>query len=64
MDQNVSRGPIERTGGQLVLAAGRTPHAISIGVVGYQVGADNTREWLGEQVTETLAALELKATII
>jgi hypothetical protein len=64
MDQNVSRATIERTGGQLVLAAGRTTTFISIGVVGYEVGADNTREWLGDRVTETLATLELKATII
>jgi hypothetical protein len=64
MDQKVSRATIERTGGQLVLAAGRTTTFISIGVVGYEVGADNTREWLGDRVTETLATLELKATII
>ena len=64
VDQNVSRNAVERAGGQLVLAAGRVVNTISIGVVGYQVGAPNTREWLGEQVRQALAEFELKATII
>ena len=64
VDQNVTRSGIERTGGQLVLAAGRIAGTMSIGVVGYQVGAANSREWLADQVVETLAEFGLKGAII
>lgn len=63
VDQNVTRGTIERAGGQLVVAAGRVAGKTSIGVVGYEVGATNTREWLADQVVRTLADLELKGTM-
>ncbi|BBY29756.1 hypothetical protein [Mycolicibacterium sediminis] len=64
VDQNVSRDAVERAGGQLVLAAGRVLGTVSIGVVGYQVGAANTREWLADRVCRTLGELSLEATII
>lgn len=63
-DQCVSRAALERNGGQLVLAAGRVVDTVSIGVIGYEVGAPNTREWLGECVNRTLAEFDLKATLI
>jgi hypothetical protein len=37
---------------------------MSIGVVGYQVGAENSREWLSDQVIQTLAYFDLKGVII
>jgi hypothetical protein len=64
IDQKVTRHALERAGGQLVVAAGRVCGAESIGVVGYQVGAPNTREWLSDQVSAALAEFDLKATII
>lgn len=63
-DQNVTREAIERSGGQLVLAAGRVAGTMSIGVIGYQVGAANSREWLADQVVETLGQFGLKGAII
>jgi hypothetical protein len=64
LDQNVTRTAVERAGGQLVLAAGRVVGTMSIGVVGYQVGAENSREWLSDQVIQTLAYFDLKGVII
>jgi len=63
-EQNVTHGFLERAGGHLVLAAGRVVDTVSIGVVGYQVGAVNSREWLAEHVIQTLTDFELKGTII
>jgi hypothetical protein len=64
IDQNVTRSALERAGGQLAVAAGRVVGTVSIGVVGYQVGAANSREWLAEKVIQTLTDFELKGTII
>ncbi len=64
VDQGVTRAALERAGGQLVLAAGRVGANVSIGVVGYQVDAPNTREWLGDNVIRALTDLGLKGTII
>lgn len=64
VDQGVTRPAVERAGGQLVVAAGRVKGSVSIGVIGYEVGAANTREWLADKVVRTLADLDLKATII
>jgi hypothetical protein len=46
------------------VAAGRIAGTVSIGVIGYQVGAENTREWLGDVVVRALADFGLKGTII
>lgn len=63
-DQNVSRSSLERSGGHLAVAAGRVGGRLSIGVVGYQVAAPNTREWLAEHVVAALDDFDVKATII
>lgn len=63
-DQNVWRNALERVGGQLVVVAGEVVGTVSIGVVGYEVGAANTREWLADQLVATLDDFDLKATII
>jgi hypothetical protein len=60
----VTRSALERAGGQLVLAAGRIGGNVSIGVVGYELGAENTREWLADKVVRTLTDFGLKGTII
>ncbi|MBJ7338427.1 hypothetical protein [Mycolicibacterium sp.] len=64
VDQGVTRSALERAGGQLVVAAGRVDGNVSIGVVGYEVGAENTREWLADKLVRTLADFGLKGTII
>lgn len=64
VDQGVTRKAVERGGGQLVVAAGRVGGSISIGVVGYEVGARNSREWLADKVVRTLADFDLKGSII
>jgi hypothetical protein len=64
VDQGVTRSALERAGGQLVLAAGRIGGSVSIGVVGYELGAENTREWLADKVVRTLTDFGLKGTII
>ena len=64
VDQGVTRTALERAGGQLVLAAGRIGGSVSIGVVGYEVEAENTREWLAEKVVRTLADFGLKGVIV
>ena len=64
VDQNVTRSALERARGQLVLAAGRVVGTVSIGVVGYQLGAVNSREWLAEHVIQTLTDFDLKGTVI
>ena len=64
VDQDVTRSAVELAGGQLVVAAGRIGGSVSIGVVGYQVGAENTREWLADEVIRNLAEFGIKGTII
>lgn len=64
IDQGVTRHALERAGGQLVVAAGRVAGNMSIGVVGYEVGAENTREWLADKLVRTLTDFGLKGTII
>lgn len=55
VDQNVTRRDIESMGGQLVLVSARVNGKISIGVVAYQLDAENSKTRLRE-----LAALTLK----
>lgn len=55
VDQNVTRRDIESMGGQLVLVSARVNGKISIGIVAYQLDAQNSKTRLRE-----LAALTLK----
>lgn len=55
VDQNVTRRDIESMGGQLVLVSARVNGKTSIGVVAYQLDAENSKTRLRE-----LAALTLK----
>ncbi|MUL46951.1 hypothetical protein FZI85_03250 [Mycobacterium sp. CBMA293] len=54
VEQNVKKSDIERPGGLLVVASGRYNGRVNLGVVGYQVGAENTRAVLRERIKETL----------
>ncbi|MEU0496352.1 hypothetical protein [Mycobacterium sp. NPDC006124] len=64
VDQGVTRAALERAGGQLVVAAGRIAGNVSVNVVGYEVGAANTREWLADHVGRVLTDFGLKGTVI
>lgn len=64
VDQGVTRAALEHAGGQLVVAAGRVAGHVSLNVVGYEVGAENTRDWLADKAVRTLSDFGLKGTII
>ena len=64
VDQNVHRADVERSGGQLVLVAGRIGGRISIGIIGYQNGAENSKTRLRELATDVLADFDLSGEII
>jgi hypothetical protein len=59
VDQNVRRADIERAGGQLVVVAGRIGGKMSIGIVAYQPGGENSKEHLRELAARTLAEFDL-----
>ncbi|MGB8408085.1 MAG: hypothetical protein WCE30_28870 [Mycobacterium sp.] len=64
VDQGVKRVDIERAGGQLVLVAARAVGRVSIGIVAYQCGAENTPGWLRTLTADSLDEFGLKAQII
>jgi hypothetical protein len=63
VDQNVRRADIERAGGQLVVVAGRIGDKISIGIVSYQPGEENSKPRLRELAAHTLAEFGLTGEI-
>lgn len=64
IDQNVIERDIIRTGGHLVLVSGRLGAKVTISVVGYQPGAENTKAWLRTLATEVLGEFDLTGTVI
>ncbi|MDR3662111.1 MAG: hypothetical protein P4L86_17315 [Mycobacterium sp.] len=54
VEQRVKKSDIERPGGLLVVASGRYNGKVNLGIVGYEVGAENTRAVLRELVKQTL----------
>lgn len=64
VDQNVRLRDIERSGGQLVLVAGRVARTMTIGVAGYQAGTSNTKQRLRVMATEVLAEFGLTGEIL
>ena len=64
VDQNVRAGDIIGGGGQLVVVAGRTGATVSIGVVGYAPGRDNTRAGLAAAAAGALAEFELTGEFV
>lgn len=63
VDQNVRRDDIERAGGQLVAVAGRLNGKISISLVAYQVGQENSKSRLRELAAQTLAEFNLTGVL-
>ncbi|ORV42595.1 hypothetical protein [Mycobacterium conspicuum] len=63
VDQNVTRGYIERAGGQLVVVGGRLNGKMSMSVVGYRPGGSNTKQDLRELVARTLAEFGVSAKV-
>jgi hypothetical protein len=64
VDQNLTRGEIERAGGQLVVASTRLGQTISLGIVSYQPGGANTKAHLRDVTARTLAEFDLQADIL
>ncbi|WP_231992205.1 hypothetical protein [Mycobacterium sp. ACS4331] len=64
IDQNVIERDIVAAGGHLVLVSGRLGGKVSISVVGYQPGAQNTKAWLTDLVHQTLAEYDLTGQMI
>ncbi len=64
VDQGVRRSVIERAGGQLVVVAGRINGKISICVVGYQCGAENTKNRLRELARQAVEEFGLSAEVL
>lgn len=63
VDQNVTRRDIELMGGQLVLVSARIDGKISIGIVAYQVDAENSKTRLRELAAQTLQDFGLAGVI-
>jgi hypothetical protein len=63
VDQNVRRADIERAGGQLVAVAGRIGGKVTMGIIGYQAGEENSKSRLRELAARTLAEFDLTGEI-
>ena len=63
-DQHVTRRVLEDRQGVLTLVCGRLDGKVSMTVVGYQPGGENTKERLRERVAASLAELGLTAVIV
>ncbi len=63
VDRHVTRQYLERRGGLLTVLAGRIGGKISITVVGYQPGIQNSKPQLRELAAKTLAEFELTGVI-
>lgn len=57
VEQNVTKRDIEQPGGLLVVSSMRHNGKLTIGIVGYQVGAENTKAVVREHVQQTLDEL-------
>jgi hypothetical protein len=64
VDQNVMRADIEKAGGQLVVVAGRINGKMTISVVAYEVGEENSKSRLRELTARTLAEFGLTGEIV
>lgn len=64
VDQGLTRGQLDKAGGQLVVAAVRLGSSISIGIVCYQPGGTNTKRHLRDLTALTLAEFDLYGEIV
>jgi hypothetical protein len=63
VDQNVTRKYIESMNGQLVVVGGRLAGKMTISVVAYQRGGNNTKPHLRELVANTLKEFGLSGIL-
>jgi hypothetical protein len=63
VDRHVPREYLERRGGLLTVLAGRVGGKISITIVAYQPGKENTKPWLRELAADTMAEFGLTGAI-
>jgi hypothetical protein len=63
VDQNVQRADMERAGGQLVVVAVRIGAKISIAIVAYQPGSENSKLHLRRVAAHTLTEFDLTGEI-
>lgn len=63
LDTNVTLGDLQRSRGQLVVVSGRINGKVSISVEAYQLDAENSKERVRREVSETLAEFGLTAVI-
>ena len=63
-DQHVTRRVLEERRGVLTLVCGRLDGKVTMTIVGYQPGAENTKDCLRERVATALAELGLSAVIV
>lgn len=64
VDQHVTRRVLEERQGVLTLVCGRLDGKVSMTIVGYQPGAENTKDHLRERVAASLTELGLTAVIV
>lgn len=64
VEQNVKKADIEQPGGLLVVTALRHNGKVTLGIVGYQVGAENTKAALRDHVQQTLDELGVTPTVV
>jgi hypothetical protein len=63
VDQNVTRADMELSDGQLVLVAGRIGGSMSISILGYECGVQNSKARLRDLASNTLAEFGLTGTV-
>lgn len=63
VDRTITRHSLEKRGGLLTVVALRINGKIALSVVGYKPGAENTKPWLRELITGTLAEFGLSGHI-
>jgi hypothetical protein len=64
VDRQITRRVLEERNGLLTVVSGRIAGQVTITVVGYQPGGENTKAGLRERLTETLAEFELTGAIV
>ena len=63
LDTNVTLGDLERSRGQLVVVSGRINGKVSVSVEAYQLGAENSKQRVRDEVIATLKEFGLTAEI-
>ena len=64
MDRDVSREDLERRGGLLTVTTGRIAGTVTLAVISYQPGGDNSHSGLREVIAKTLGEFGLTGTIL